>query len=203
MCRRWLVSGLPLMSDPVRTLRRWTHGLAAGEDLGLAEEADFGDVCVDPATAMVLAVKPADVHVAPCFPIPQRSCVNALRVGLARELQIELIALHSSGEKPVRGIYLPREVFFGRLGFAGVVFSVWTGDFGRFFPATSGSFRLFCSEAHPSELASRVPSVSFLPSSQRERAGHSEARGPVADGAAGESAAAGRGKKVAVRLALS
>ena len=81
------------MSDPVRTLRRWTHGLAASEGLVLAEEADCGDICVDPATAMVLAVKPTDVHVAPCFPIPQRSCVNALRVGLARELQIELIAI--------------------------------------------------------------------------------------------------------------
>ena len=36
--------------------------------------------------------------------------------------------------------YLPRAVFFGRLGFAGVFFSVWAGDFGRFFPAMSGSF---------------------------------------------------------------
>jgi hypothetical protein len=35
--------------------------------------------------------------------------------------------------------YLPREVFFGRFGFAGV-FSVWASDFGRFFPATSDSF---------------------------------------------------------------
>jgi len=32
---------------------------------------------------------------------------------------------------------LPRAVFFGRLGFAGAFFSVWTSDFGRFFPATS------------------------------------------------------------------
>ncbi|MGH3083952.1 MAG: hypothetical protein ACRDNP_07805 [Gaiellaceae bacterium] len=31
--------------------------------------------------------------------------------------------------------YLPREVFFGRLGLAGDFFSVWAGDFGRFFPA--------------------------------------------------------------------
>jgi hypothetical protein len=37
--------------------------------------------------------------------------------------------------------YLPREVFFGRFGFAGVFFSVWASDFGRFFPATSDSFR--------------------------------------------------------------
>jgi hypothetical protein len=36
---------------------------------------------------------------------------------------------------------LPREVFFGRLGLAGVFSVVWAGDFGRFFPATSGSFR--------------------------------------------------------------
>jgi hypothetical protein len=37
--------------------------------------------------------------------------------------------------------YLPREVFFGRLGLAGAFFPVWESDFGRFFPATSGSFR--------------------------------------------------------------
>jgi hypothetical protein len=36
--------------------------------------------------------------------------------------------------------YLPRDVFFGRLGFAGAFFSVWASDLGRFFPATSGSF---------------------------------------------------------------
>ena len=34
-----------------------------------------------------------------------------------------------------RGGYLPREVFFGRFGFAGGFFSVWATDFGRFFPA--------------------------------------------------------------------
>jgi hypothetical protein len=40
-----------------------------------------------------------------------------------------------------RGVaYLPREVFFGRLGFTCVFLSVWASDFGRFFPATTGSF---------------------------------------------------------------
>jgi len=39
-----------------------------------------------------------------------------------------------------RACYLPREVFFGRLGFAGAFFTVWAGDFVRFLPATSGSF---------------------------------------------------------------
>jgi hypothetical protein len=43
------------------------------------------------------------------------------------------------------GLYLPREVFFGRLGFAGAFAPVCASDFGRFFPATSGSFRLICS----------------------------------------------------------
>jgi hypothetical protein len=37
--------------------------------------------------------------------------------------------------------YLPGEVFFGRLGLVGAFFSVWASDFGRFFPAKSGSFR--------------------------------------------------------------
>jgi hypothetical protein len=39
-------------------------------------------------------------------------------------------------------LYLPREVFFGRLGLAGAFFSVGASDFGRFLPATAGSFRL-------------------------------------------------------------
>ena len=44
------------------------------------------------------------------------------------------------------GLYLPREVFFGRLGFAGAFAPVCASDFGRFFPATSGSFRLMLPE---------------------------------------------------------
>jgi hypothetical protein len=40
----------------------------------------------------------------------------------------------------VTGLYLPREVFFGRLVFAGAFVPVCASDFGRFFPATSGSF---------------------------------------------------------------
>src|SRR6266516_7764961 len=39
-----------------------------------------------------------------------------------------------------RDRYLPREVFFGRLGLAGAFFAVWASDFGRFLPATSDSF---------------------------------------------------------------
>jgi hypothetical protein len=39
-----------------------------------------------------------------------------------------------------RCCYLPREVFFGRLGFAGAFFTVWASDFGRFLVATSDSF---------------------------------------------------------------
>jgi hypothetical protein len=35
---------------------------------------------------------------------------------------------------------LPREVFFGRLGFAGAFFTVWASDFGRLLLATSDSF---------------------------------------------------------------
>jgi len=45
----------------------------------------------------------------------------------------------------VTGLYLPREVFFGRLVFAGAFVPVCASDFGRFFPAMSGSFRLICS----------------------------------------------------------
>ena len=41
---------------------------------------------------------------------------------------------------PTKTDYLPREVFFGRLDLVGVFFSVWPCEFGRFFPATSGSF---------------------------------------------------------------
>lgn len=45
----------------------------------------------------------------------------------------------------VTGLHLPREVFFGRLGFAGAFVPVCESDFGRFFAATSGSSRLMCS----------------------------------------------------------
>jgi hypothetical protein len=47
-------------------------------------------------------------------------------------------AVRSAGRD--RGCYLPRDVFFGRLGFAGAFFTVWASDFGRFLPATSDSF---------------------------------------------------------------
>jgi hypothetical protein len=36
----------------------------------------------------------------------------------------------------VTGLYLPREVFFGRLDFAGAFVPVCASDFGLFFPAT-------------------------------------------------------------------
>jgi len=42
---------------------------------------------------------------------------------------------------------LPRDVFFGRLGFVGAFFSVSVSDFGRFFPATWGSFPMSFSGA--------------------------------------------------------
>src|SRR6266542_5448356 len=42
----------------------------------------------------------------------------------------------------VTGLYLPREVFFGRLVFAGAFVPVCPSDLGLFFLATSGSFRL-------------------------------------------------------------
>ena len=57
-----------------------------------------------------------------------------------------LAAEHATARKGCRAsvmvLYLPREVFFGRLAFAGVFVPVCASDFGRFFPATSGSFRL-------------------------------------------------------------
>ena len=52
-----------------------------------------------------------------------------------------------------RCCYLPREVFFGRLGFAGVFFSACADDFGRFLPATSDSFPVDVLPAHPTEVA--------------------------------------------------
>ena len=39
-----------------------------------------------------------------------------------------------------RSCYFPRDVFFGRLGFAGAFFTFWVSDFVRFLPATSDSF---------------------------------------------------------------
>jgi len=58
---------------------------------------------------------------------------------------------HEKGRKRA-GRYLPREVFFGRFGFAGGFFPVWVSDFERFFPATSGSSGCLCSSAECSAL---------------------------------------------------
>jgi hypothetical protein len=49
-------------------------------------------------------------------------------------------ALRTAVRSADRGCYLPRDVFFGRLGFAGAFFTFWASDFGRFLPATSDSF---------------------------------------------------------------
>lgn len=60
-----------------------------------------------------------------------------------RFLRISGVAGRQPAARPVacdRGCYLPREVFFGRLGFAGAFFTVWAEDFVRFLPATSDSF---------------------------------------------------------------
>jgi hypothetical protein len=115
--------------------------------------------------------------------------------------------------RPVdRCCYLPREVFFGRLGFAGAFFTVWASDFGRFLPAMSDSFPVDCSQAHPTEVAPCAV-VGFLLRGQRwslrfagdrsaqprgtsadrawssaERAGSSRAFALLAGGAAGAPA---------------
>src|SRR5438094_4301869 len=57
------------------------------------------------------------------------------------------------------GPYLPREIFFGRLVFAGDFLPVCASDFGRFFPATSGSFRLIS----PETLATAATHLEDLP----------------------------------------
>jgi hypothetical protein len=72
-----------------------------------------------------------------------------------------LAAEHATARKGCRAsvmvLYLPREVFFGRLAFAGVFVPVCASDFGRFFPATSGSFRLMCSRWDTSDRGYPVP----------------------------------------------
>ena len=74
--------------------------------------------------------------------LPTASCARL------EDLQV-LAAEHATPPQRCRasvtGLYLPREVFFGRLVFAGAFVPVCASDFGRFFPATSGSFRLMCS----------------------------------------------------------
>jgi hypothetical protein len=72
-----------------------------------------------------------------------------------------LAAKHATAPQRCRAsvtvLYLPREVFFGRLDFAGVFVPVCASDFGRFFPATSGSFRLMCSRWDTSDRGYPVP----------------------------------------------
>jgi hypothetical protein len=49
--------------------------------------------------------------------------------------------------------YLPREVFFDRLGFAGAFFMVGASDLGRFLPATCDSLPIDVFPGHPTEVA--------------------------------------------------
>jgi hypothetical protein len=65
----------------------------------------------------------------------------------------------------VTGLYLPREVFFGRLVFAGAFLPVCATDFGRFFPATSGSFQLIS----PGTLPTVATHLEDLPVPRRGR----------------------------------
>jgi hypothetical protein len=71
--------------------------------------------------------------------------VVCARPGASSGLAAEHAKAPQSWGTSVTGLYLPREVFFGRLVFAGAFVSVCASDFGRFFPAISGSFRLICS----------------------------------------------------------
>ena len=67
-----------------------------------------------------------------------------------RQAMVRLVEAGSAdpaGAPRGRTDYLPRAVFFGRLGLVGVFF-VWACDFGRFFPATSSSFLVSLSGAH-------------------------------------------------------
>ena len=59
---------------------------------------------------------------------------------LKRSIGLALAAGDHRRDGRDRLVYFPREVFFGRFGFAGIFFSVWGSDFSRFLPATSGSF---------------------------------------------------------------
>jgi hypothetical protein len=62
--------------------------------------------------------------------------------GASSGLALEQATAPQSGGASLTALYLPREVFFGRLAFAGAFVPVCASDFGRFFPATSGSFQV-------------------------------------------------------------
>jgi hypothetical protein len=49
--------------------------------------------------------------------------------------------------------YLPREVFFDRLGFAGAFFMIGASDLGRFLPATCDFLPIDVFPGHPTEVA--------------------------------------------------
>ncbi len=84
----------------------------------------------------------------PCPPLRARVLEDLLRARVLEDLQVlaaEPATAPQGCRASVTALYLPREVFFGRLVFAGAFVPVCASDFGRFFPATSGSFRLMCS----------------------------------------------------------
>jgi hypothetical protein len=49
--------------------------------------------------------------------------------------------------------YLPREVFFDRLGFAGAFFMIGASDLGRFLPATCDFLPIDVFPGHPTDVA--------------------------------------------------
>ena len=77
----------------------------------------------------------------PAITLLARPCVAQLAQVLER-LEFGVAAWQPPARSAARDrcCYLPRAVFFGRLGFAGAFFSVWASDFERFLPATSDSF---------------------------------------------------------------
>ena len=62
-----------------------------------------------------------------------------------------------------RSCYLPRDVFFARLGFASAFFTFWVVDFGRFLPATSDSFPIGVLPSAPYRASPRCAAGSFPP----------------------------------------
>jgi hypothetical protein len=97
-------------------------------------------VCWNSDTLVAIVLRRLIPHLNEALPT-----VACARPGASSGLAAEHATAPQSCGTSVTGLYLPREVFFGRLVFAGAFVPVCASDFGRFVPAIFGSFRLICS----------------------------------------------------------
>src|SRR5438034_381617 len=135
---------------------------ALGQFRRARESTQFGPSASDWCEGSMVFLELSRLHTSVPTGVRQAACSTQLRLlaSLRRALGVDARD---------RCCYLPREVFFGRLGFAGAFFTVCASDFVRFLPATSDSF--------PIDVLPGAPYRGSPPSLARLPPGHGLRRG--------------------------